>query len=188
MKAKTRSASSGGTEELVSTLESRFKEHMDRHPDVDWAEVKRRLDAHPDKLRSLGQMEETRGEPDVVGGKSKAGEFLFVDCSAQSPAGRTSLCYDREALNSRKEFKPRSSAVDLAAEMGVELLTEQQYQELQRFGEFDTKSSSWLRTPPEIRELGGAIFGDRRFGRVFIYHNGAESYYSGRGFRGCLQV
>lgn len=188
MKPKARSASSGEAEELLATLESRFKEHMNRHPGVDWAEVKSRLDGQPDKLRSLAQMEATGGEPDVVGARSKAGEFLFIDCCAQSPKGRTSLCYDREALNSRKEFKPKSTAMDLAAEMGVELLTEQQYQELQRFGEFDTKSSSWLRTPPEIRELGGAIFGDRRFDRVFIYHNGAESYYSGRGFRACLSV
>lgn len=189
MKAKLKSASpEAKAEELLVTLERRFKEHMNRHPDADWADVKARLDADPDKLRSLGQMDATGGEPDVVGGRSKTGEFLFFDCSEQSPKGRTSLCYDREALNSRKEFKPKSTAMDLAAEMGVELLTEQQYQDLQRVGDFDTKSSSWLRTPPEIRSLGGAIFGDRRFGRVFVYHNGAESYYSGRGFRASLKV
>jgi hypothetical protein len=143
---------------------------------------------HPEKLWALHEMESTGGEPDVVSHDRKAGDYLFVDCAAQSPAGRQSLCYDREALESRKEFKPKNSALDLAEAMGVELLTEEQYRELQQLGEFDTKSSSWLKTPPEIRKLGGAIFGDRRFGRVFVYHNGAQSYYSGRGFRGWLRV
>ena len=147
-----------------------------------------RLETNAGKLWSLREMEATGGEPDVVGHDKKTGAYLFFDCSPQSPEGRTSLCYDREALDSRKEFKPKNSAMDLAAAMGIELLTEEQYRDLQQLGEFDTKSSSWLKTPAEIRKLGGAIFGDRRFGRVFIYHNGAESYYSGRGFRGWLKV
>lgn len=141
-----------------------------------------------EKLRSLHEMERTGGEPDVVGQDQKTGEFIFVDCSAESPKGRTSLCYDHEALDSRKEHKPKNSVVDLAGELGVELLSEDEYRELQKLGEFDTKSSSWLRTPPEIRKLGGAIFGDRRFGRVFVYHNGAQSYYSGRAFRGSVRI
>lgn len=161
---------------------------MSRHAGLEWAKVKAKLEAHPEKLWSLHEIESTGGEPDVVGRDKKTGDFLFFDCSAQSPAGRTSLCYDREALDSRKKFKPKNSAMDLAAAMGVELLMEEQYHELQQLGEFDAKSSSWLKTPAEIRKLGGAIFGDRRFGRVFVYHNGAESYYSGRGFRGCLRV
>jgi hypothetical protein len=175
-------------DELLKTLEARFEKNPNRHPGLEWAKVKARLDANPDKLWSLQEMESTGGEPDVVGHDKKAGDYLFVDCSAQSPKGRTSLCYDREALDSRKEFKPKNSVMDLAAAIGIELLTEEQYHELQQRGEFDTKSSSWLKTPPEIRKLGGAIFGDRRFGRVFVYHNGAESYYSGRGFRGWLRV
>lgn len=175
-------------EELLTTLETRFAKHMNRHPGTTWAKVRARLESNPDKLGALHQMEATGGEPDVVAIEKSAGEYVFVDCSAQSPKGRTSLCYDGEALASRKEFKPKTSAMDLAAEMGVEPLTEEQYHELQRFGEFDTKSSSWLKTPAEIRQLGGAIFGDRRFGRVFVYHNGAESYYSGRGFRASLRV
>jgi hypothetical protein len=150
--------------------------------------VKARLEANPGKLWSLGEMENTGGEPDVVGLDQGTGEYLFVDCSPESPKGRTSLCYDREALDSRKEFKPKNSAMDLAAAMGIGLLTEEQYRELQKLGEFDTKSSSWVQAPAEIRKLGGALFGDRRFGRVFIYHNGAQSYYSGRGFRGALRV
>ena len=161
---------------------------MNRHEGLEWAKVKARLEANAAKLRSLQEMEKTGGEPDVVGQDRQTGEYVFVDCSAQSPEGRTSLCYDRAALESRKEFKPKSSAVDLAAAMDVELLTETQYQELQKLGEFDTKSSSWLKTPAEIRKLGGAIYGDRRFDRVFVYHNGAQSYYSGRGFRGWLKV
>lgn len=180
--------SSQEREALLGTLKARFEKNRHRHAGIDWAKVQARLEAHAAKLWSLGEMERTGGEPDVVGQDKKTGEFIFVDCSTQSPAGRQSLCYDREALDSRKKFKPKNSAMDLAAEMGVELLTEEQYAELQQLGEFDTKSSSWLKTPPEIRKLGGAIFGDRRFGRVFTYHNGAESYYSGRGFRSMLKV
>ena len=175
-------------DELLVLLKARFKKNMGRHPSMMWAKVQARLEARPDKLWSLAEMERTGGEPDVVGHDQKSGEFAFFDCSEQSPAGRTSLCYDRAALNARKEHKPKSSVMDLAAEMGVEVLTEAQYFELQKLGEFDTKRSSWLQTPPEIRALGGALFGDRRFGRVFIYHNGAESYYSGRGFRAVLRV
>jgi hypothetical protein len=161
---------------------------VSRHRGVRWADVEARLEANPEKLRSLEEMEATGGEPDVVSHDKKTGEYVFFDCSPQSPAGRQSLCYDRAALESRKKFPPKNSAMDFAAAIGVELLTEEQYAELQRLGEFDTKSSSWLKTPSEIRKLGGAIFGDRRFGRVFTYHNGAESYYSGRGFRGSLKV
>ncbi len=175
-------------DELLAALQARFDGNMARHPGVAWAKVQARLQANPQKLWSLAEMERTGGEPDVVGYDKKSGEFVFFDCSEQSPAGRTSLCYDRAALNARKEHKPKSSVMDLAAELGVEVLTEAQYFELQKLGEFDTKRSSWLQTPPEIRALGGALFGDRRFGRVFIYHNGAESYYSGRGFRGALKV
>jgi hypothetical protein len=175
-------------QELLAALKSRFAKHLNRHAGLDWAKVQARLEASPEKLWSLGEMEWTGGEPDVVGHDKKSGEYLFFDCSAQSPKGRTSLCYDREALDSRKEFKPKNSAMDLATAMGIELLTEEQYGDLQKLGEFDTKSSSWLKTPDNVRKPGGAIFGDRRFGRVFIYHNGAESYYSGRGFRGWLKV
>jgi hypothetical protein len=175
-------------EELLKTLKARFEKHMNRHEGFDWAEVLEKLEANPEKLWSLNEMERTGGEPDVVGHDTKAGEYVFYDCSAESPKGRTSLCYDREALDSRKEHKPKNSAVDMAVAMGIELLTEEQYHELQKLGNFDTKSSSWVKTPADIRKLGGAIFGDRRFGRVFIYHNGAESYYGGRGFRGWLKV
>lgn len=175
-------------DELLAALQARFDANQARHPGLVWAKVQARLVARPDKLWSLAEMERTGGEPDVVAHDKGSGEFVFFDCSEQSPAGRTSLCYDRAALNARKEHKPKSSVMDLAAEMGVEVLTEAQYFELQKLGEFDTKRSSWLQTPPEIRSLGGALFGDRRFGRVFIYHNGAESYYSGRGFRACLKV
>lgn len=174
------------SEEVIATLKARFEKNMGRHPGVAWEKVLARVAAMPDKLWSLAEMERTGGEPDVVG--ARAGEFVFMDCSAQSPAGRASLCYDREALDARKEHKPTSSVMDMAAEMGVDVLTEDQYFDLQKLGEFDTKRSSWLKTPPEIRELGGALFGDRRYGRVFIYHNGAESYYSGRGFRALLVV
>ncbi len=175
-------------EELLRTLQARFEKNPVRHRGLEWARVRARLEAAPAKLESLRQMERTGGEPDVVAQDNQTGEVVFFDCSPQSPAGRTSLCYDREALDSRKTFKPKNSAVDLAAAMGVEFLTEQQYHELQQLGEFDTKSSSWLKTSAEVRKLGGAIFGDRRFDRVFIYHNGAESYYAGRGFRGWLKV
>jgi len=175
-------------DELLGTLKARFEKNLNRHEGLEWAKVKARLEASAEKLWSLSEMENTGGEPDVVGHEKKTDEYLFFDCSPQSPAGRTSLCYDREALESRKEHKPKSSAMDLADAMGIELLTEEQYHALQKLGNFDTKSSSWLKAPAEIRKLGGAIFGDRRFGRVFVYHNGAESYYSGRGFRGSLRV
>jgi hypothetical protein len=175
-------------DELLSMLKTRFEKNMNRHKDLDWVKVKTRVETNAGKLWSLTEMEGTGGEPDVVGYDPKTGEYLFFDCSPQSPEGRTSLCYDHEALDARKEHKPKNSAMDLAAAMGVELLTEEQYHELQKFGNFDTKSSSWLKAPADIRKLGGAIFGDRRFGRVFIYHNGAESYYAGRGFRGSLRV
>jgi hypothetical protein len=175
-------------EALFAALKTRFEKHMNRHKGAVWAKVQARLETNMEKLWSLNEMERTGGEPDVVGDDKKSGEYIFYDCSPESPKARASLCYDREALDSRKEHKPKSSAMDSAAAMGVELLTEEQYQALQELGEFDTRSSSWLKTPPDIRKLGGAIFGDRRFGRVFIYHNGAESYYSGRGFRGRLRV
>ena len=175
-------------EQLFETLRKRFEQNPARHQGVTWTAVEKRLNAHPDKLWSLAEMERTGGEPDVIGRDAKTGAYLFVDCSPQSPKDRQSLCYDRAALDSRKKFKPKNSAMDLAEEIGIELLTEEEYAELQKLGEFDTKTSSWLKTPAEIRKLGGAIFGDRRFGRVFTYHNGAESYYSGRGFRGILRV
>ena len=173
-------------EELLSALKDRFEKNMNRHKGLDWAKVQARLEANAEKLWSLKEMERTGGEPDVVGVKS--GEFVFFDCSAQSPKGRVSFCYDRAALDSRKEFKPKNSVMDMAATIGIELLTEEEYFALQKLGEFDTKSSSWLKTPADIRELGGAIYGDRRYGRVFIGHNGAESYYAGRGFRSSLRV
>ena len=175
-------------EELLTVLKARFEKNMNRHQGLEWTKVRARLEANAEKLWSLNEMERTGGEPDIVGQDKNTGEYAFYDCSPESPKGRTSLCYDREALDSRKEHKPKSSAMDMAAAIGAELLTEEQYQELQRLGNFDTKSSSWLKTPGDIRKLGGAIFGDRRFGRVFVYHNGAESYYSGRGFRGWLRV
>jgi len=187
--AKTKKAlSPKQREELLSTLEARFEKNSGRHHGLKWADVKARLEANAARLWSLNEMESTGGEPDVVGQDPKTGEYIFFDCSPQSPKGRVSLCYDREALDSRKEFKPKNSAMDLAAAMGIELLTEDQYRDLQHLGEFDTKSSSWLKTPAEMRKLGGALFGDRRFGRVFLYHNGAESYYSGRGFRGWMAI
>jgi hypothetical protein len=175
-------------DELLRALKARFEKNPNRHRGLDWAKVRVRLEANDEKLWSLGEMERTGGEPDVVGQDEKTGEYIFFDCAAESPKGRTSVCYDREALDSRKEHKPKNSATDMAAAMGIELLTEEQYQGLQKLGSFDTKSSSWLKTPADIRKLGGAIFGDRRFGRVFVYHNGAQSYYSGRGFRGSLRV
>jgi hypothetical protein len=161
---------------------------MSRHKDVEWAKVEAKLKARPEKLSSLNEMEKTGGEPDVIGYDRKAGEYIFYDCSAESPKGRRSVCYDREALESRKEHKPANNAVDMAAAIGIELLTEEQYRELQELGEFDTKTSSWVKTPPAIRKLGGALFCDRRYDSVFVYHNGAESYYAARGFRGSLRV
>ncbi len=175
-------------EELVGILQARFEKNIGRHQRLSWAKVQARLEANPGKLWSLSEMERTGGEPDVVGQDKKTGEFIFFDCSTESPAGRTSVCYDRAALDSRKEFKPKSSAMDMAAAMGIELLTEEQYRELQKLGEFDAKSSSWVKAPADIRKLGGGIYGDRRFGHVWVYHNGAQSYYAGRGFRGSLRV
>ena len=161
---------------------------MSRHKGLEWAKVKARLEARLEKLWSLNEMERTGGEPDVVGHDKKTGEYVFFDCSAESPSGRTSLCYDHEALESRKEFKPKSNAIDMATAMGIEILTEEQYRELQELGNFDMKSSSWVKAPVAMRKLGGGLFGDRRFGRVFLYHNGVQSYYAGRGFRGTLRV
>ena len=175
-------------EELLKTLKARFEKNTNRHKGVEWEKVQAKLQENPHKLWSLNEMETTGGEPDVVGYDKKTNEYVFFDCSAESPKGRTSVCYDREGLDSRKEHKPKTSAMEMAETMGIELLTEEQYQELQKLGNFDTKTSSWLKTPEEMRELGGALFGDRRFGRVFFYHNGAQSYYSGRGFRGWLKV
>lgn len=173
--------------ELLNLLQSRFEKNLNRHKGIEWSHVKAKLDNN-DKLWSLFEMEKTGGEPDVVGFDKNTGEYLFYDCSAETPAGRRNLCYDREALDSRKENKPENSAMDMAAEMGIEILTEEQYRELQKLGNFDTKTSSWLKTPPEIRKLGGAVFGDRRYNHVFLYHNGAISYYAARGFRGSLRV
>jgi hypothetical protein len=175
-------------EKVLQVLAERFEKNMQRHEGLRWADVRARIEANPAKLRSLDEMEVTGGEPDVIGRDNKTGEYLFFDCSPESPKGRASVCYDREGLESRKEHKPKSNAVDLAAAMGIELLTEEQYRELQKLGEFDTKTSSWLKTPEDLRELGGALFGDRRYGRVFVYHNGAQSYYGARGFRGLLRV
>ena len=173
---------------LLSTLKARFEKNKQRHKGIDWANVQAKLEANPEKLWSLHEMEETGGEPDVVGADKKTGEFLFYDCSAESPKGRRSVCYDHEALESRKEHKPENSAFEMAADMGIELLTEEQYRELQKLGNFDTKTSSWILTPANISKLGGAIFMDRRYDTVFLYHNGAESYYAARGFRGSLKV
>lgn len=175
-------------DELLKTLQARFDKNMHRHKGLDWTKVAAKLEAAPGKLRSLHEMESTGGEPDVVGLDKKTGEYLFFDCSPESPKGRTSVCYDREALDSRKEHKPANSAMDMATAMGIEILTGEQYRELQELGEFDTKTSSWVKAPADIRKLGGALFGDRRFGHVFIYHNGAQSYYAARGFRGSLRV
>ena len=188
MKSNKMELSPKQREALLKTLKARFEKNPNRHQGLEWAKVQARLEAHTEKLWSLNEMERTGGEPDVVGQDKKSGEYVFYDCSAESPKGRTSLCYDRAALNSRKKFKPKDSVMDLAAAMGIELLTEEEYFVLQKLGEFDTKSSSWVKTPAEIRELGGAIYGDRRYGRVFVGHNGAESYYAGRGFRGSLRV
>ena len=175
-------------EELLRALKARFEKNMDRHQGLEWAKVQARLDANAEKLWSLSEMERTGGEPDVVDHNKKTGEYIFYDCSAETPKGRRSLCYDREALESRKENKPKDNAMDMAAAMGIELLTEEQYRNFQNLGEFDTKTSSWLHTPSKIRELGGALFCDRRFDTVFVYHNGAESYFAARGFRGSLRV
>jgi hypothetical protein len=175
-------------EELLRALKARFEKNMNRHKGLEWAKVQARLEANTEKLWSLNEMERTGGEPDVVGHDKKTGEYIFFDCSAESPKGRTSVCYDREGLDSRKEHKPKNNAIDMAAAMGVEVLTEEHYRELQKLGNFDTKTSSWVKTPSDIRKLGGALFCDRRFGHVFVYHNGAQSYYSARAFRGSLRV
>ena len=175
-------------EELLGTLKARFEKNMNRHKGLEWNKVQAKLEANTEKLWSLNEMERTGGEPDVVGHDEKTGEYIFYDCSAESPKGRRSICYDREALESRKKHKPENNAIDMATAMGIELLTEEQYRELQKLGNFDLKTSSWVQTPANIRKLGGAIFCDRRYDTVFVYHNGAESYYAARGFRGSLRV
>jgi len=175
-------------DELLGILKDRFEKNAGRHPGIRWAAVEARLEGNVEKLWSLNEMETTGGEPDVVGHETKTGEYVFQDCSAQSPKGRRSVCYDHEALESRKEHRPKDSAIGMAAAMGIEMLTEEQYRQLQQHGEFDTTTSSWVKTPPDIRRLGGALFCDRRFDKVFVYHNGAESYYAARGFRGELRV
>ncbi|HVM93693.1 MAG TPA: DUF4256 domain-containing protein [Terriglobales bacterium] len=175
-------------EEILETLKSRFEKNMSRHKNLDWAKVQARLEASAEKLWTLSEMERTGGEPDVIGQDKKTGEYIFYDCSADTPKGRRSSCYDREALDSRKEHKPKTSAMEMAVAMGVEMLTEEEYRGLQKLGEFDTKTSSWVKTPANIRKLGGALFCDRRFDTVFVYHNGAESYYGGRGFRGSVRI
>lgn len=188
MKNNKRQLSIDQAQALLKVLQTRFEKHMNRHKGIKWEEVKAKLEANPNKLWSLDVMEETGGEPDVVGFDKKSGEYIFFDCSAESPKGRRSLCYDQEALESRKQHKPADSAVNVAASMGIELLTEEEYRNLQQLGEFDAKTSSWIKTPDEIRKLGGALFCDRRYNTVFLYHNGAESYYAARGFRGVLKV
>src|SRR6266853_1860668 len=175
-------------EEILKALKARFEKNMNRHEGLGWAKVQAKLEANTHKLWSLNEMERTGGEPDVVGHDQKTGEYVFYDCSAESPKGRTSVCYDREGLDSRKEHKPKNTAMDMAAAMGIELLTEEQYQELQKLENFDTKTSSWVKTPADIRKLGGALYCDRRYGRVFVGHNGAQSYYAARAFRGSLRV
>ncbi|HET6628412.1 MAG TPA: DUF4256 domain-containing protein [Woeseiaceae bacterium] len=175
-------------EQLLRALEARFEKNMNRHRGLEWTKVQARLKGNAERLWSLNEMEKTGGEPDVVGHEKKSGEYIFYDCSAESPKGRRSVCYDREAQDSRKEHKPKTNAIDMANAMGIDLLTEEQYRELQNLGNFDTKTSSWLKTPSDIRHLGGAIFGDFRYGKVFVYHNGAQSYYAARGFRGSLKV
>lgn len=187
MKSKNK-LSSSESEELLNILQDRFEKNKHRHRDIEWSKVQAKLEANPAKLWALNEMEITGGEPDVVGFDKKNGEYIFYDCSAETPKGRRSICYDHEALNARKEHKPKDSAVNMATEMGIELLTENQYRELQQIGEFDLKTSSWVYTPSSIRKLGGALFCDRRFDTVFLYHNGAESYYGVRGFRGVLKV
>jgi hypothetical protein len=188
MKESKTKLSSAQREELLRTLKTRFEKNKDRHKGIEWADVATKLEAHAEKLWSLHEMETTGGEPDVVAFDKKTGEYIFYDCSVESPKGRRSLCYDRKALDARKENKPANSAMDMAAAMGIELLTEEQYRALQQLGAFDTKTSSWIATPADIRQLGGAVFCDRRYNTVFTYHNGADSYYAARGFRGALRV
>jgi uncharacterized protein DUF4256 len=187
-KSNKKELSSEQRQELLRALKTRFEKNMNRHKDLEWAKVQAKLEANPEKLWSLNEMERTGGEPDVVGHDKKTDEYIFSDCSAESPKGRRSVCYDREALDSRKEHKPKDNAMDMAVAMGIELLTEEQYRELQKLGNFDTKTSSWVKTPSAVRKLGGALFCDRRFDTVFVYHNGAESYYAGRAFRASLRV
>lgn len=188
MKSNKKKASSEDHTELLKALKARFEKNMHRHKGIKWADVEAKLEASPEKLRSLDEMELTEGEPDVVGYDKKTGEYIFYDCSAETPKGRRSICFDHQALESRKEHKPKNSAMNMAEEMGIEMLTEQQYRELQELGEFDLKTSSWVQTPAKVRKLGGALFCDRRFDQVFVYHNGAESYYAARGFRGSIRV
>ena len=188
MKSNKKELSPKQREELLRVLKDRFEKNLNRHKGLEWAKVQAKLEANAEKLWSLNEMESTGGEPDVVGHDKKTGEYVFYDCSAESPKGRTSVCYDREGLESRKEHKPKNNAMDMAAAMGIELLTEEEYQELQKLGNFDTKTSSWVKTPSDIRKLGGALFCDRRYETVFVYHNGAESYYAARAFRGLLRV
>lgn len=188
MKNNKKELSAAQNQELLQLLKTRFEKNVNRHKAIAWAEVQAKLEANPEKLWSLDEMETTGGEPDVVGYDEKTGEYIFYDCSPESPKGRRSLCYDRDAWESRKEHKPQNNAMDVAAEMGIEVLTEEEYHDLQQLGKFDTKTSSWLKTPAEVRKLGGAIFGDYRYGRIFTYHNGAESYYAARAFRGVLRV
>ena len=188
MKNKEKELSPGQRKELLRALEARFEKNMNRHKGLEWTRVQARLEAHTEKLWSLNEMERTGGEPDVVGHDKKTGEYIFFDCSAESPKGRRNVCYDREGLESRKEHKPGNNALDMAAAMGIELLTEEQYLELQKLGTFDTKTSSWVKTPSDIRKLGGALFADRRYDNVFVYHNSAPSYYGVRAFRGSLRV
>lgn len=188
MKSNKKELSRAQREDLLGILEARFEKNMNRHKGLVWAKVQAKLEANTDKLWSLHEMERTGGEPDVVGHDKKSGEYIFYDCSPESPQGRRSVCYDREGLDSRKEHKPKNNAVDMAAAMGIELLTEEQYRELQKLGTFDMKTSSWVKTPSDIRKLGGALFCDRRYGNVFVYHNGAQSYYAARAFRGLLRV
>ncbi|OFY54301.1 MAG: hypothetical protein A2X22_13050 [Bacteroidetes bacterium GWF2_49_14] len=185
---KTMNLSPESREELLNLLKARFEKNMNRHLGIGWPDIQAKLEANPEKLWSLSEMEKTGGEPDVVGQYPKSGEYIFCDCAAETPKDRRSFCYDREALESRKEFKPANNAVGMAADMGIELLSEEQYRDLQKLGNFDLKTSSWVKTPPEIRKLGGALFCDRRYNHVFVYHNGAESYYAVRGFRGSLKV
>lgn len=188
MKSNKKKLSSEEREELLEILKKRFEKNMNRHKGIKWVDVEAKLEANADKLWSLGEMEVTGGEPDVVGYDKKADKYIFYDCSAETPKGRRSICYDDEALQSRKEHKPKNSAIEMAGEMGIEILTEEEYRELQELGEFDLKTSSWVKTPVSIRELGGALFCDRRYDHVFVYHNGAESYYGARAFRGSLKV